>query len=93
MKHQLVPEDAQRMHRLSEEVRGRLEEMALIATRKLGVSADPKALTKFAPKNPSTRLGCLGLVEILDASSDHPEICVLFFCDGSVGLESPCGSG
>lgn len=46
---ELRPEDRERMRRLSEEVRGRLTEMALITTRTLGVEMDADATVKFLP--------------------------------------------
>jgi hypothetical protein len=45
----LAPADRERMQRLSEEVRGRLQEMALITTRTLGISMDRDTVVKFAP--------------------------------------------
>jgi hypothetical protein len=45
----LQSEDRARMQRLSEEVRGRLEEMALITTRTLGVDKKDGARVQFLP--------------------------------------------
>ncbi len=47
---ELRPEDRDRMQRLSEEVRGRLQEMALITTRTLGIALDSQTAVKFAPQ-------------------------------------------
>jgi hypothetical protein len=46
---QLAPEDAARMRRLSEEVSGRVREMALIVGRTVGVQIGPDVIPKFAP--------------------------------------------
>jgi len=58
-------EDSDRLMRLSEEVRGRLQEMALIASRLRGVALDPKAIPKFVPKDAAIT-GHPVLIEILD---------------------------
>ncbi len=42
-------EDRERMQRLSEEVRGRLQEMALITARTLGIDLDSDTVVKFVP--------------------------------------------
>ena len=46
---ELQPDDRERMQRLAEEVRGRLEEMALITGRTLGIDVGNDAIRKFAP--------------------------------------------
>jgi hypothetical protein len=88
------PDDPARLTRLSEEIRGRLEEIALIGARIAGIELDPAARPKFvtrpapdtdAPGAPAT------MVEIFDATPQHPQMCVTWFADGTVGLDSPCG--
>jgi hypothetical protein len=46
---ELRPDDRERMQRLAEEVRGRLEEMALITGRTLGIPVTRDSIRKFAP--------------------------------------------
>jgi hypothetical protein len=46
---ELTADDRQRMRRLSEEVRGRLEEMALITARTLGIGLTSDTVRKFVP--------------------------------------------
>jgi hypothetical protein len=48
-KFKLSSEDAARMVRLSEEVRARLEEMALIFTRTVGIPLTSDMVRKFCP--------------------------------------------
>jgi hypothetical protein len=48
-KFELSQEDAARMVRLSEEVRARLEEMALIFTRTVGIPLTSDMVRKFCP--------------------------------------------
>jgi hypothetical protein len=92
------PDDAQRLTRLAEEVRGRLEEMAQIGARIGGIKLDPSSARKFVPR-PAPPLasdaeashGAVTMVEIFDATSGHPEMCVTWWSDGTVGLDSPCG--
>lgn len=101
MQYYLAPEDDQRMKRLSEEVRGRLEEMALIAARVAGIKLDPNAVRKFVPHTIAVTEADAGAggsppvvtkVEIFDATSEHPEMCVVIYSSGPAGLESPCGT-
>ena len=50
---ELAPEDAARMRRLTEEVSGRLREMALIFGRTVGVQIGPDVIPRFAPVRPA----------------------------------------
>ncbi len=61
------PEDAQRLNRLSEEVRGRLLEIALIMARVGGKDYDGGAVGKFVPRE-TTPLEAAsgGWIEIVD---------------------------
>jgi hypothetical protein len=88
------PDDPARLTRLSEEVRGRLEEIALIATRIAGIERNPAAKPKFAqlpPPATASGHGPVTMVEIFDATSSHPQMCVTWWADGTTGLETPCG--
>ncbi|MEN3310263.1 MAG: hypothetical protein V7603_6465 [Micromonosporaceae bacterium] len=63
----LTPDDRERMRRLSEEVRGRLQEMALITTRTLGIPLDKDTVVKFAPVTTESQaeLGAVTNIEIV----------------------------
>ncbi|MDT5371317.1 MAG: hypothetical protein QOC62_5748 [Mycobacterium sp.] len=82
-------EDAQRLIRLREEVQVRLEEIALISTRKLGYKLDPDATPMFRPHAHATH-GEPVYIEIIDTPPGQPTICVAWNDDGSVTLTSPC---
>jgi hypothetical protein len=89
------PDDGQRLTRLGEEVRGRLQEMALIAARIAGVQLDPASMPTFVPRPPSgteSAHGDVTMVEILPATSEHGELCVTWWSDGTTGLDNPCGT-
>jgi hypothetical protein len=47
---ELSTDDRARMRRLSEEVQGRLQEMALITSRALDLPIDSESVVKFAPQ-------------------------------------------
>jgi len=90
------PEDTQRLTRLAEEVRGRLEEIAQIAARIGGIELDPNSVRKFAPRPTSETAedqghGSVTMVEIFDATAEHPQMCVGWWSDGTTSLDSPCG--
>lgn len=89
------PEDAQRLTRLSEEIRARLEEIALIGSRIAGIERDSSSTPKYAPRPQSVAdspHGGVTMVEIFDATPGHPGMCVTWWADGTVGLDSPCGT-
>jgi hypothetical protein len=81
-------EDAQRLIRLREEVQVRLEEMALIATRRLGSQRDPNGTLVFRPHARETHVHPVE-IEIIDGD---PELCITWNDDGSIEFSSPCGS-
>jgi hypothetical protein len=94
----LRAEDAERMQRLSEEVRSRLEEMALIAARTLGRKLEPDAVRKFVPTNRAKESAALAGGPIVDVEiTDNPDgttTCTIF-CPppaSEVFVENPCGS-
>ena len=90
------PDDGQRLTRLGEEVRGRLEEIALIAARIAGIQLDRATMPRFVPRpspvsdSPSAH-GDVTTVEVFPATSSHGEMCVTWWSDGTHGLDSPCG--
>jgi hypothetical protein len=92
-RHELLPEDGQRLNRLSEEIRSRLAEMSYIFGRVIGSEFEGGAVTGF-----KTREGTSGVD--FAAGYDYLEL-VEFLgidgCYGSIGgqtvLEWPCGSG
>jgi hypothetical protein len=85
---ELSTEDRQRMRRLTEEVRGRLEEMALITARTLGVPLSPDAVRKFVPVAAEADRPHVVHVEIID-NPDGTHGCYTEFEDGSAVCE-PC---
>jgi hypothetical protein len=85
---ELSAEDHKRMRRLSEEVRGRLEEMALITARVLGITLSADAVRKFAPAGPTAERAEVVHVEIID-NPDGTHGCYTEFSDGSAKCE-PC---
>ena len=85
---ELSSEDRQRMRRLSEEVRARLEEMALITARTLGTSLDVRAVRKFVPVPSPSDEAHVVHVEIID-NPDGTHGCYTEFDDGSAICE-PC---
>jgi hypothetical protein len=95
MRYELGPEDDYRMKRLSEEVQGRLEEMSLLAARVAGIKLDREAIRKFVPHQVASAeesLSDITMVEIFDATSQHPQMCVVWHSSGPATLESPCGT-
>jgi hypothetical protein len=90
----LKPEDRTRMFRLYEEVQGRLEEMALIATRVHGLRLDPAAVRRFAPHEHAVReddAPAVVSVEIIDFP-DGGNACMVVYSDDHAEVEIPCGA-
>lgn len=89
-RHIVQPEDAQRLNRLSEEVRSRLTEMALIIARISGSEYSGGPVTKFIPRE--------GAQTVKAAAQDWLEIveivpgldCCYGSIDGQTILECPC---
>jgi hypothetical protein len=87
------PDDAQRLNRLSEEVNGRLTELALIIARITGEAYTGGPIQSFVPRQPASGSGTVEL-----ASSDWLEIVEILpgfeCCYGSIGgqtvLSCPC---
>ena len=90
-RYELAPEDAQRMGRLSEEVRSRLLEMALIAARTVGVQLRGSADIRFSPLKAATEADA-GAGDWMELD----EVDGFEFCYGVIGgvafAESPCGA-
>lgn len=85
---ELTAEDRQRMRRLSEEVRGRLEEMALITARTLGIRLTDDSVRKFVPVEQAADEAHVVHVEIID-NPDGTHGCYTEFDDGTAICE-PC---
>lgn len=89
--YDLEPEAEARMKELRAEVQERLEEMSSIFCRAVGIKDDEKihAIAKFDPK--IVKRGQRDYIEIYcDATSCG---CVVYYSDGHVLVEWPCGSG
>jgi hypothetical protein len=93
----IVPlDDAQRITRLSEEIRSRLFEIALIATRSTPTARLKGHVLKFVPReaarqaNAGSDAGAGDWVEIIEV--DGFEVCYGVI-DGHPFAESPCGAG
>jgi hypothetical protein len=87
-RYKLQAEDADRMRRLSEEVRGRLLEMALITSRTVGLELGSSAVVKFVPHKRTKLVAGGDWMEIVDV--DGVEACYGVI-DGQAFAESPCG--
>lgn len=85
---ELRPDDRERMQRLSEEVRGRLLEMALIAARTVGVEMDSDTVAKFAPvRLSSAESGDGSVLQVLERAGFEPN-CVCYI--DPPGVCQPC---
>ena len=93
--HDMSQEDQYRIARLYEEVRGRLEEMALIGARVAGFTLTDDMERKFLPRPPSHDFSTYDVdVEIVCPPPDvGPCACIYRKADGTWGWEQPCGSG
>jgi|SRR5215218_7549757 len=87
----LVTDDQERLQRLSEEVRGRIEEMALILARNAGIKLEATAVRKFVPQQAADDSPVVE-VEIFDLP-DGTSGCHVTTADGGGFSEYPCGSG
>jgi len=94
-RHEMQPEDARRIVRLSEEVRSRLSEIGMIINRTAGTASPKGSVLKFIARDAGLRLDTRGdggtgdWVEIIEV--DGVEACY-----GVIGghpfAESPCGA-
>lgn len=91
-RYEMTPEDTQRMARLSEEVRSRLLEMALITARTAGLDLGANAVIKFVPHR---RRSDDPKVKAEDDWMELIEVDGVEACYGVIGgqafAESPCG--
>jgi hypothetical protein len=93
-RRELTADDAQRMARLSEEVRGRLVEMSLIAARTLGLDTSGGTAPRFVPRprrqarDDDAASGDWMEIDEIDGF----EVC-WGVMDGQAFAESPCGAG
>lgn len=93
--HELSADVAQRLSRLSEEVRGRLAEIALITARAAGVDLPDSGIVKFAPRPIAHEAdaGAGDWMEIIEVPADDGHVYTA--CYGVIGghafAESPCG--
>jgi hypothetical protein len=90
-RYELEPEDAQRMRRLSEEIRSRLLEMALITARTVGIELRGSAAIKFVPRK-TAREADAGAGDWMEIDEvDGFEVCYGVI-GGKAFAESPCGA-
>jgi cyanophycinase-like exopeptidase len=82
----LKADDRERMQRLTEEVRGRLTEMALITTRTLGIGMDEDSVVKFAPVEAENGTGKGIALQVLERSSGPNCVCYI----DPPGVCQPC---
>jgi hypothetical protein len=89
---ELDAEDRGRIRRLTEEVQGRLEEIALIAARAHGLRLGEGAVRKFVPHRSETRdEPVIVEVEIIEFP-DGGNACLVILSDDSSFVEIPCQS-
>jgi hypothetical protein len=90
-KAELQPQDQETMKRLAGEVQDRVDEMAAIAVRTLGIDADG-FVAKFAPvagaPDADARVVAVEIIDLPDGTSG----CWVTTSDGGGFCESPCGS-
>jgi hypothetical protein len=91
-KVKLSSEDGQRLRRLSEEIRGRLCEIALILSRSGGKPLPPDGSIQFgSAKRPVPAMGGPGDWMEITVGKDGEEACYGVI-NGEPFYESPCGS-
>lgn len=95
-RHELPPEIAQHLARLSAEVRSRLLEIALITARATGVDLPNSSVIRFAPR-PIAReedAGAGSWMEIVDVEGDDGQVYTACYgvINGVAFAESPCGA-
>jgi len=90
-RYELEPGDAQRMRRLSEEVRSRLLEMALITARTAGVELRGNAAIKFVPRKTAREADAAAGDWMEIDEVDGFEVCYGVI-GGQAFAESPCGA-
>ena len=92
-RHELQSEVAHRLTRLSEEVRSRLVEIALITARASGTDLPSSTAIKFAPRPLAADAGTGDWMEIIEVEAGDGQTYTA--CYGSIGgqsfAQSPCG--
>jgi hypothetical protein len=91
----LSADDAQRAARLTEEVRGRLEELACMVARVTGRRLGGDAIRKFVPRGlAASDDPTVVEVEILDGflPPPHAACCLVTLSNEDWFVECPCGS-
>ena len=84
------PEDRYRVSRLTEEIQGRLEELAEIGARVSGIRLTPDMVRKYAPQE--TKVRSPGLyIEIICSPAGRCG-CIVGYGDGHVWWEPDCGA-
>jgi hypothetical protein len=95
-RHELSLEVAQRLGRLSEEVRGRLLEIALITARAASVDLPNSSAIKFAPHPIAQEAdaGAGSWMEIIEVEAEDGQVYTACYgvVDGVAFAESPCGA-
>ena len=86
----LSAEDAARAHRLSEEVQGRLEELAALSCRALGKPLTPDMARKFVSTRPAGAESdepSFHHVELLETPTNPPiPVTITYYDDGTVSV-------
>jgi hypothetical protein len=89
----LDDEDRARVNRLTEEIQGRLEELAALGCRVLGIPLTADAKRQFVPSNPVAKSpeadsrGAFHHVELLTTPTDPPiPVTVTYYDDGTVSV-------
>lgn len=90
-RHEVSPEDAQRLNRLSEEIRSRLTEIAFIVSRISGTDSAGDRVIRFTPREGAKTLETEANYDWLELVEMVPG---LVCCYGSIGGETvlacPC---
>ena len=88
-KYEFTLEDKSRVNRLVEEIRGRLEELALISARTAGFTLSGEAMRKFAPMAQKT-FASPYYIEIVCMPDGGPCGCIVLMDDGNHYFAMPC---
>jgi hypothetical protein len=89
----LGQEDTARVNRLTEEIQGRLEELAALSCRALGVPLTADMVRRFVPSGgaaaPAFDAGpSFHHIELLDTPTDPPiPVTVTYYDDGTISVE------
>ena len=103
MQYDLSPYDSFRANQLAREIQERIDEMTMIISSIAGIqftdSTSRRVVHQTKPAmNPDAAADSPAIVwvEIFDATTEHPQMCVVAYDDGHGGvhgvLEVPCGT-